>query len=69
MYETVPCPDCDSPTRLVSIHRSSEPVIDEVTYRCAARDKEFTRSVSVKAFDGRQRRDTNSHAPPAPRGQ
>jgi hypothetical protein len=64
MYETVHCPDCNLPTRLVSVHRSSEPVIDEVTYHCAECDKEFKRSIRAKSLDGLQRRATNHGAPP-----
>jgi transposase-like protein len=63
MYETVHCPDCNLPTRLVSVHRSSEPGMDEVTYHCKACEKQFTRSVRAKTLDGLQRRATNSGTP------
>ena len=52
MYETVPCPDCKSPTRLVSVQRGFKPDIDEVTYHYAACDKEFKQHVRAKLLDG-----------------
>lgn len=51
MYETIPCPDCNFPTRLVSVVPSLEPDIDEVTCYCAACDKEFTRSFKASLVE------------------
>jgi hypothetical protein len=52
MYETVHCPDCRLPTRLVSVAPSLAPDIDDVTYHCAACDTEFMRCVDARTLDG-----------------
>jgi hypothetical protein len=51
MYETVLCPDCGLPTRLVSVAPSSEPDTDQVTYFCTVCDKDFRRNVKAKSLD------------------
>jgi DNA-directed RNA polymerase subunit RPC12/RpoP len=52
MYETVLCPDCGLPSRLLSVAPTSELDMDEVTYLCAACDKQFKRNVRAKSLDG-----------------
>jgi hypothetical protein len=50
MFETVLCPDCGLPTRLVSVAPTPEPNTDEVTYQCTVCDKELKRNVESKVF-------------------
>jgi hypothetical protein len=53
MYETVHCPDCKLPARLVLVMPSVEkPDTDEITYLCTACDKEFKRNARAKSLDG-----------------
>ena len=53
MYETVHCPDCKLPARLVLVMPSVEkPDTDEITYLCTACDKEFRRNARAKSLDG-----------------
>jgi DNA-directed RNA polymerase subunit RPC12/RpoP len=50
-YSTVHCPDCGSPTRLVSVVPSAVSDKDELTYRCEVCQKEFKRNVKAKTLD------------------
>ena len=52
MDEIILCPSCQLPAKLMAVLPSTEPAVDEETYRCPICNKDFKQNVRAKSMDG-----------------